>query len=45
MKLSNGELYEGEWKCDRVDGRGRFITIHGEIINGLWRENKIVKIE
>lgn len=29
LKLSNGELYEGEWKNDRVDGRGRFITIRG----------------
>jgi hypothetical protein len=29
MRLSNGELFEGEWKCDRMDGRGRFITLRG----------------
>jgi hypothetical protein len=43
--MKTGETYEGYWKNDMKDGRGRLIKKkEGKIIQGLWT-NDILKKE
>jgi len=44
LKLSNGELFEGEFRKDRIEGNGKFYTASGDIICGLWKDSKLVKV-
>ena len=43
LKLSNGEVFSGWFKNDVVDGEGKFYTLKGEIIQGVWRGNQLIK--
>lgn len=40
--LSNDEFYEGQFRNDKVDGKGRFVTKNGEVIKGIWEESKLI---
>lgn len=44
MKYYNGEVFEGEFKEDMIDGRGRFTRLSGEIITGIWRNSILERI-
>jgi hypothetical protein len=44
IKLSNGELFEGDFHNDRIQGFGKFHTIDGGTIEGIWRESRLIKI-
>ena len=44
IKLTNGEIFEGEFDKDVIEGRGKFYALNGKIINGVWKENKLVEI-
>jgi hypothetical protein len=39
--LSNDEYYEGNFEGDRVHGKGRFVTLAGEVVEGLWEDSKL----
>jgi hypothetical protein len=36
----DGSLYEGFWKADRANGRGRLIHSDGDVYEGDWVDDK-----
>jgi hypothetical protein len=42
--LSNGEIFEGSFKDDMVWGEGVLLRRDGTRLKGIWRENKLVRI-
>ena len=44
LKLSNGEIFEGEFRHDMIEGKGKFFTVSGEIISGIWKESKLLTL-
>jgi len=44
LKLSNGEIFEGEFKKDKIEGVGYFISMNGSKINGIWKDSKLIKL-
>ena len=44
INLTNGEVFEGDFHNDRIQGFGKFYTIEGRVIEGIWRESKLIKI-
>jgi hypothetical protein len=44
LKLSNGEIFEGEFKKDKIEGVGYFISMNGNKINGIWKDSKLIKL-
>jgi hypothetical protein len=41
--LSNGELFSGNFIWDVVEGEGKFLTLGGVEIHGIWKNNKLIK--
>ena len=39
IERTNGDRYEGEWKNNKIDGKGHFTRTNGEYYNGEWSEN------
>lgn len=39
----NGSYYEGEFKNDNIDGKGKFYGVDGTYIEGVWSNNKMVE--
>jgi len=39
LSKSNGDLYEGQWKYDRINGRGIYNYANGEKYDGEWQNN------
>ena len=44
MTFVNGEVYEGEFNNDIIDGNGKFYTMYGDTIDGIWEENNLVHV-
>jgi hypothetical protein len=44
IHLSNGELFEGDFHLDLIQGFGKFHTLDGRVIEGIWRESKLIKV-
>lgn len=42
--LSNGEIFEGNFKDDMIDGEGILCRLNGSRIKGLWRKNKLLRM-
>jgi hypothetical protein len=42
--LSNGEVFEGHFKDDMVDGEGLLNRENGTRIRGIWRKNKLIRL-
>ena len=40
LKLSSGETYDGYWKNDKRNGKGKNTWPCGEIYEGDWIDNK-----
>ena len=38
--LVDGSLYEGQWKNDKANGRGRLIYSDGDVYEGEWKDDK-----
>lgn len=36
MKFTKGDVYEGEWKSDKMDGKGILLHLDGSSYEGLW---------
>ena len=44
LTLANGEMFEGTFLADAFEGEGRFYTLEGKVIHGLWQGNKLVQV-
>ena len=42
--LSNGEVFEGLFKKDSINGQGKFTNLQGEVIEGVWENNVLTEI-
>ena len=40
FKVATGEVYEGEWKSDKREGKGINIWTTGEVYEGEWKSGK-----
>jgi hypothetical protein len=43
LYLSNGEIFQGYFKADQIDGEGTFLFKNGETIIGKWKNNVLFK--
>jgi len=39
--LSNGEKFEGRFKEDRIDGKGKFFKSDGAVVEKVWIDDKL----
>lgn len=37
---TDGSIYDGYWKNDKANGRGRLIHADGDIYDGYWKDDK-----
>ena len=44
IKLSNGEVFEGDFHQDKIQGVGKFHSLEGKVVEGMWRDSKLVKV-
>jgi hypothetical protein len=44
LKFSNGELFEGSFVEDMVQGEGMFYCRDGQRIHAVWMENQLVQM-
>ena len=44
IQLSNGETFEGDFQSDRIQGCGKFTKLDGVVIEGIWRDSRLVKV-
>ena len=44
IKLSNGEVFEGDFHEDKIQGFGKFHSLDGTVIEGMWRDSKLIKV-
>jgi hypothetical protein len=44
LTLTNGEVLEGEFREDFIEGEATFHTVEGESISGVWSKNTLVSI-
>lgn len=44
LTLTNGEVLEGEFREDFIEGEATFHTAEGEAISGVWSKNNLVSI-
>ncbi len=42
--MTNDEIFEGDFHNDRIQGFGKFHTLDGKIIEGIWRDSRLVKV-
>lgn len=42
IKLSNGELFEGVFLSDEMEGPGKFYRVDGGVVEGVWRGSRMV---
>eukprot|EP00579_Thalassiosira_antarctica_P030768 CAMPEP_0202034056 /NCGR_PEP_ID=MMETSP0905-20130828/66359_1 /ASSEMBLY_ACC=CAM_ASM_000554 /TAXON_ID=420261 /ORGANISM="Thalassiosira antarctica, Strain CCMP982" /LENGTH=201 /DNA_ID=CAMNT_0048597973 /DNA_START=718 /DNA_END=1321 /DNA_ORIENTATION=+ len=41
MTWKNGDVYEGEWKADKIDGQGTHWDVNGDRYTGEWKADAI----
>ena len=41
MIMGNGEKFEGQFKEDRIEGKGKFHKSDGAIVEAVWIDNKL----
>ena len=44
-KLGNGEIFEGQFIEDKAYGKGKYVSLSGEILVGLWKNNVLQHTE
>jgi hypothetical protein len=44
IQLSNGETFEGDFHNDRIQGFGKFTKLDGVVIEGIWRDSRLIKV-
>ena len=43
IMYSNGEVFEGEFKFDKMNGKGKFRRGNGEVIEGVWIDGRLLE--
>ena len=44
MRYANGDVYEGEWKDNKMHGKGVYRRADGSVYHdGQWKDNKPAK--
>jgi len=43
LSFTNGDRYIGDFKKDKVEGRGVFVGINGKIVEGAWKDHCFVE--
>ena len=43
LKFPDGSSYSGEWKNNKMHGKGVFKWFDGKVIEGKWNEGDYVK--
>ena len=44
IQLTNGEVFEGTFVEDAIEGEGRYYPMKNQPIVGLWRDNLLIKM-
>ena len=44
IRLSNGEVFEGDFHNDRIQGFGKFHNLEGSVVEGIWKESRLLKV-
>ena len=44
MIYEDGSIYKGHWRNNKRNGRGKYISVNGDILEGLWHNDKIESI-
>ena len=44
IRLSNGEVFEGDFHNDRIQGFGKFHNLEGSVVEGIWKESRLIKV-
>lgn len=42
LRLTNGEVFEGRFKDNQIDGPGVFYSLDGKAHQGVWNYNKLI---
>ena len=42
--LTNQEVFEGDFHADRIQGFGKFLKKDGSVIQGIWRDSRLIKV-
>jgi hypothetical protein len=45
LYLTNGEVIEGIFENDLINGKCQFRDMRGKCISGLWEMNRLVKVD
>jgi hypothetical protein len=45
IKLSNGDIYQGEWnKCMKMEGLGLMLkAVNAKVLEGIWKDENLIK--
>ena len=43
MSYADGGMYEGGWKEDEKDGKGKEISKEGDVEYGVWKDGELLK--
>jgi hypothetical protein len=44
IQLTNKEVFEGDFHVDRIQGFGKFTRKDGTVIEGIWRDSRLIKV-
>lgn len=41
FKWPNGQIFKGNYECDKKQGKGELILADGTVVNGRWINGKL----
>lgn len=41
-KWTDGSYYEGEWKADKMNGRGTYCNAEGVVTKGVFEDDNLI---
>lgn len=44
IKLTNNEIFEGDFHLDRIRGYGKFLKEDGQVVEGIWKDSRLIKV-
>lgn len=44
IQLTNKQIFQGDFHADRIQGFGKFLRRDGNIVEGIWRDSRLIKI-
>ena len=43
MYYSDGGKYDGDWKNDKMNGKGVYYNSNGDKIEGMWNDGNLIQ--